>query len=111
MKTGAIQIKDLRQGKRQSPKLCLFLCHLPQFMTTCPHLTGEKTMTRTYVVENWFGNWTVWCGIYNETGKRISKKLTDIFPNYKKDEAMAKAELGNYIVKKSTEAFRELVEK
>lgn len=66
-------------------------------------------MNRKYVVESWFDNWTVWCLIRNEDGEIIKRKLTDIFPSYKKDEAIAKAELGNYIVKKNTETLKEMV--
>jgi hypothetical protein len=43
MKTGELKI-NLGQGKGQSSKLCLFLCRLPQFTTTCLNLTGEGNM-------------------------------------------------------------------
>ena len=97
MKTGAIQIKNLGQGKGQSSKLCLFLCRLPQFTTTCPQLTGEATMQRFYVVEMHEGSWWV---IYKELGFR---KFVAPYPT--KVEAQFKADRGNLIIQGALEQF------
>jgi hypothetical protein len=107
MITGVMKKENLGQGKRQGIPLCLFLWRLPQFSPTCPPLTGEDfSMKREYVVMPFNGRFLVFRELRNEEGYLMNRKITDNFDNFA--DADAKAKLGNYIVKKASEAFKEL---
>jgi len=63
-------------------------------------------MNREYIVREAEGKFLVLRRVKNNAGELVDIKITDILPN--RPDAQAKAELGNYIVRKATEKFHEL---
>ena len=63
-------------------------------------------MSKEYVVRPGLGNYLVLYETKDVNGKVVDVKITDSFA--RKDEAQAKARLGNYIILKSRETLKEM---
>ena len=103
MKTTAdYNLLTSRQGIRHSQGV---FSGFPQLPEPCLNfLTAEAQMHRKYVVEQWFNRWVVFAEYSNGNGV-FARKWAGAYST--KHHAEKFAELGNYVQKKATEAFKE----